>query len=61
MVTKTMQGIPITVKETIKKIDPEARGILFGSRARGDFRTDSDWDFTILTKKRASRQLQDKI
>ncbi|MCB9282661.1 MAG: nucleotidyltransferase domain-containing protein [Lewinellaceae bacterium] len=61
MVTKTIQGIPLIVKETIEKIDGEARVILFGSRARGDFRTDSDWDFLILTKKNASQQLQDKI
>ncbi|MBL7792629.1 MAG: nucleotidyltransferase domain-containing protein [Saprospiraceae bacterium] len=61
MVTKTIEGIPLIVKETIEKVDAEARVILFGSRARGDFRSDSDWDFLILTKKKASRQLQDKI
>jgi len=25
--------------------------ILFGSRARGDYREDSDWDILIVTKK----------
>jgi predicted nucleotidyltransferase len=25
--------------------------ILFGSRARGDFKTDSDWDFLIIVEK----------
>lgn len=61
MVTKTIQGIPMIVKETIEKIDSEARVILFGSRARGDFRSDSDWDFLILTRKKASPQFQDMI
>jgi predicted nucleotidyltransferase len=37
------------VKESVKALDPEAQVILFGSRARGDARKDSDWDFLILT------------
>lgn len=37
------------VKESVKALDPEAEVILFGSRARGDARKDSDWDFLILT------------
>jgi len=30
-------------------IDPKAEIILYGSRARGDERADSDWDILILT------------
>ena len=30
-------------------IDPKAEIILYGSRARGDDRPDSDWDILILT------------
>jgi len=29
---------------------------LFGSRARGDFRADSDWDFYIIVDREMSRQ-----
>jgi predicted nucleotidyltransferase len=36
------------IKETIHKNDPQAEAFLFGSRARGDFRPDSDWDILIL-------------
>ncbi len=36
------------IKETIHKKDPNAVAYLFGSRARGDFRPDSDWDILIL-------------
>jgi predicted nucleotidyltransferase len=43
----TMQ-IPDKVKKQIKTHDPEAQVLLFGSRARGDYHTDSDWDFLIL-------------
>lgn len=43
-----MLSIPQQVKKTVAAIDPAAKVILFGSRARGDFRDDSDWDFLIL-------------
>jgi predicted nucleotidyltransferase len=37
------------VKEAIRSIDPDAKVILFGSRARGDNDSASDWDFLVLT------------
>jgi predicted nucleotidyltransferase len=37
------------IKHNISEIDPAAKVILFGSRARGDERKDSDWDILILT------------
>ena len=37
--------------------DPEAKAILFGSRARGDAEPDSDWDILILTKKTDTESL----
>ncbi|MBM4028315.1 MAG: nucleotidyltransferase domain-containing protein [Planctomycetes bacterium] len=36
------------VKEAVLALEPTAQVILYGSRARGDSRTDSDWDFLIL-------------
>ncbi len=39
------------VKQEVIKIDPKAEVILFGSRARGDFRPDSDWDFLVLLER----------
>ncbi len=38
------------VKRTVLAIDPQAEIWLFGSRARGDSRPDSDWDFLIFTQ-----------
>ncbi len=33
----------------VKAVDPKAEVMLFGSRARGDEREDSDWDVLVLT------------
>lgn len=40
--------IPDIVKAIIKSHDPNAQVILFGSRARGDYHSSSDWDFLVL-------------
>jgi len=40
--------IAIRIRTEIKSIDPKAKVILFGSRARGDAQKDSDWDLLIL-------------
>lgn len=36
------------VKQKVNKVAPQNQVILFGSRARGTHREDSDWDFLIL-------------
>ena len=41
------------IKSIIKQIDPQAEVILYGSRARGDERPDSDWDLLILVNTKA--------
>ncbi len=40
------------IKQAVLAHDPDAQVILFGSRARGNFRNDSDWDILILTEKK---------
>jgi uncharacterized protein len=49
------------VKESVRKIDPKAKVILFGSKARGDSKKDSDWDFLILTSQKVNEKLKRTI
>jgi predicted nucleotidyltransferase len=49
------------VKEIVHRYDKEAEIILFGSRARGDWHEESDWDFLILTKKQVTPELEKQI
>jgi uncharacterized protein len=48
-----MKGTDIHIASLIRKeivnLDPKAQVILFGSRARGDSKADSDWDILVLT------------
>ncbi len=36
------------IKETVRRLEPGAEIILYGSRARGDAGPDSDWDLLVL-------------
>ncbi len=64
MNTKT-QYVTQLIRNYINTIDPMADVILYGSRARGDERQDSDWDILILTDYSANltteRKFRDKI
>lgn len=44
------------VKRAVHSVEPDAEIILYGSRSRGDFVSESDWDFLILV----SGHLDDK-
>ncbi len=55
------ENILSLVKNRIKEIDPDSRIFLFGSRARGKSRKDSDWDFLILSNRTVDRDFQNRI
>jgi len=49
------------VKSAVREFDPMASVVLFGSRARGDARADSDYDFLVLLKIPLDFRLKSKI
>ncbi len=46
---------------TIQEVVPDAKVFLFGSRARGDWHDESDWDILVLTTKKVDRKLKSSI
>lgn len=50
------------LKEMLKELKVEySKIIMFGSRARGDFGEESDWDFLIVLKKPADARTRREI
>lgn len=49
------------IKDAVCTVDPQADVYLFGSRARGDHRQYSDWDFLILTQQPVTPSLKESI
>ena len=58
-----MNSIVSQIQSLKKQVVPDdSRLLLFGSRARGDYRSDSDWDLLILlNKERISANDYDNI
>lgn len=45
----TTKKVTHLIRQAINQVDDKAEVILYGSRARGEEREDSDWDILILT------------
>ena len=50
------------ITRAIYKQDPTAQAFLFGSRARGDNKPDSDWDIIILVNNQSvTNEIEDRF
>jgi predicted nucleotidyltransferase len=52
-------NVLLRIKSAILDVDKAATVILFGSRARGDYRVDSDWDLLVLTNLPENKSTKD--
>ncbi len=48
-------------RDIVLAIEPDAEVILYGSHARGEPESDSDYDIFVLVDRTLSRELEDKI
>jgi predicted nucleotidyltransferase len=55
---KKTTHIASLIKLNISEVDPEAEVILYGSRARGNAKKNSDWDILVLTNYPISNQIE---
>lgn len=46
------------IKAAVLSVDEQVNVLLFGSRARGDFNEESDWDILILTNEEVNDELR---
>lgn len=49
------------IKTAVHSVDLNVEVILFGSRTRGDFKKESDWEILALTNRTDYRQLWDEV
>lgn len=49
------------IKKAVHEVTPDAKVILFGSRATGNIHEESDWDILVLTKEKYAKKTKWEI
>jgi len=55
------QYILNNISSKVHQVIPDAEVLLYGSRARGDWKEESDWDILILTNQDVNRNLKEAV
>ena len=55
------EEILAAIKAKVLAVVPDATVMLFGSRARGDWHDESDWDILVLTQQEVTSALKKKV
>jgi predicted nucleotidyltransferase len=58
---ETNENILSKIKQAVHEITPEAKVILFGSRATGNIHEESDWDILVLTREKKEKRIKKEI
>ena len=56
-----LQHILNNISSRVHQVIPDAEVMLYGSRARGDWQEESDWDILILTNLEVNRSLKEAV
>jgi predicted nucleotidyltransferase len=59
--SKTEEVVMSKIIALVRKNEPSIEAYLFGSRARGDARDDSDWDILVLSEDDDFLKVEDKL
>ena len=49
------------IRQAVLGVDPTAEVMLYGSRARGDFREESDWDVLVVVEGEAGTGVEQRF